>query len=225
MKFFLLPIISKLQHPLNSGDVDNAFVYVKKMTTKFTFRPATAEDANQILEIYAPVVRATSISFEETPPSEAEMRARIEKLTRSHPWIVATDLKSQVVGYAYASPHRERAAYRWSVDVSVYVRDGYRGEGIGTQLYARLIEVLKQQNFFRAFAGISLPNESSIKLHEKVGFRHLGTYKNVGHKFGKWHDVGWWELALRSPELGPTEPIPFHGISVTSPLSGKEAAN
>jgi L-amino acid N-acyltransferase YncA len=188
------------------------------MTENLTFRLVTADDANQILEIYDPIVRATSISFEETPPSEADIRMRIERLTCSHPWIVATDIKSQVVGYAYASPHRERAAYRWSVDVSAYVRDGFRGLGIGGQLYDRLFKILKHQNYFRAFAGISLPNESSVTLHENAGFRHLGTYRNVGHKFGLWHDVGWWELTLRSPELNPAEPIPVREALLQSLL-------
>ncbi len=178
-----------------------------------TLRFVRPEDAKQILEIYGPVVCQSFISFEEVAPTELEMKTRIEKILSYYPWIVAVDQNSNILGYAYASQHRERAAYRWAVDVSAYVREGSRGLGVGKQLYEKLFDILKRQNFFRAFAGIALPNAASVRLHERMGFQHLGTYKNVGFKHGRWHDVGWWELSIKNAESHPTEPIPILAIS------------
>jgi L-amino acid N-acyltransferase YncA len=120
------------------------------------------------------------------------------------PWLVCVDGR-RVIGYAYASRHRERAAYRWCVDVSVYVRDGCRGAGVGRALYTSLIALLRLQGFCAAHAGITLPNEASVRLHESLGFRPVAVYPRVGFKCGAWHDVGWWQLGLqeRIGEPGP----------------------
>lgn len=176
------------------------------MRNDISLRLITAADTKQILEIYTPSVLGSAISFEDVVPTEAEMKTRIEKISSRYPWLVATDENSRVVGYAYATQHRERAAYRWSVDVAVYVHADAHGKRIGSQLYTRLFEILKELNYYRAFAGITLPNEASVKIHEKMGFKHLGTYKNVGFKNGQWRDVGWWELTLQLPAVNPTTP-------------------
>ena len=167
-----------------------------------TIRFATPKDAGQVLEIYAPFCVATPVSFETEPPSLAAMRQRINKTLKSHPWLVC-ERQGQILGYAYASRHRERAGYRWSVDVSVYVREGHRGKGLGRALYSSLLAILRLQGFSNVLAGISLPNPASVSLHESMGLRLVGVYQGLGFKCGEWHDVGWWQLALRGGTACP----------------------
>jgi len=174
-------------------------------------RIATATDAKAVAAIYAPIVRDTTISFEVEPPTPEEMARRILAALPTYPWLVA-ERDGQVVGYAYASRHRDRAAYRWSVDVSAYVDDPARRSGVGRTLYERLIAILKRQGFHAAFASIALPNAPSVGLHEAVGFRPVGIYKEVGFKHGQWRDVGWWRLALSEDTGAPGEPIAFSAI-------------
>jgi L-amino acid N-acyltransferase YncA len=168
-------------------------------------RLARSSDAPAIAAIYGPVVESTAISFETEPPGAAEMARRIEQTMASHPWLVC-EVGPGVVGYAYASPHRSRAAYRWSVDTSVYVAQRWHRRGIGRGLYTSLSEVLAAQGFINAYAGIALPNPASVRLHEAVGFTSVGVYERVGYKLGRWHDVGWWQRALTSPPAVPQEP-------------------
>ena len=163
-------------------------------------RGARPDDAEVIHAIYAPVVRDTTISFELEPPTVEEMRGRIVSTTRGLPWLVGADAAGAVIGYVYAGKHRERAAYQWSVEVSVYVDAGHRGRGVGKALYGRLFEVLTAAGYCQAFAGIALPNAGSVALHESVGFTPIGVYRNVGFKRGRWHDVGWWQRALQLPD-------------------------
>jgi phosphinothricin acetyltransferase len=158
-------------------------------------RSATLDDAAVIAAIYAPIVKTTTISFEENPPSAVEIAGRIETLLQTMPYLVA-QRGSDVIGYAYASPHRQRSAYRFAVDVTVYVDETMRRSGAGKSLYEHLLADLRKRNFHRAYAGIALPNDGSVGLHEALGFNHIGTYHEVGFKFGKWHDVGWWERDL-----------------------------
>lgn len=165
------------------------------MTTKPTIRSVRLEDAAQIQAIYAPVVEHTAISFEEQAPTVEEMAERISSTTATHPYLVAV-AGNQVMGYAYASAHRARASYRWSVDVSVYVAETARGMGLGKELYQDLLAELSERRFHAAFAGITLPNAASVALHESVGFTPVGIYHEVGFKFGRWHDVGWWQRIL-----------------------------
>jgi phosphinothricin acetyltransferase len=174
-------------------------------------RIASPHDAAAVAAIYGPVVKHTAISFETEPPDEAEMRSRIEKTLASLPWLVAEDAAGVVCGYAYASKHRERAAYRWSVDVTVYVREDMRGQGVGRALYGRLLPLLAELGYCQAFAGIALPNEGSVGLHEAMGFEAIGVYRNVGHKLDAWRDVGWWQRPLRPLEALPVDPVPFSG--------------
>lgn len=174
-------------------------------------RTATPDDAAAVAAIYAPIVLHTAISFETEPPDAAEMRARIEKTLSSLPWLVAEDSVGAVCGYAYASKHRERAAYQWSVDTTVYVREDLRGQGVGRALYGALLPLLAELGYCQAFAGIALPNAGSVALHEAVGFEPLGVYRNVGFKHGAWRDVGWWQRSLQPLGLPgePSEPRPF----------------
>ena len=173
-----------------------------------TIRTAAPADAEAITAIYAPIVANTSISFELTPPSVDEMRGRIEKTLQDLPWLVSEDAQGAVNGYVYASKHRERPAYQWSVDVTAYVREDARGLGVGKRLYQALFAELVTLGYFQAFAGIALPNDASVALHESVGFKPVGVYRNVGFKLGAWHDVGWWQKELRPP-TEPAEPTAF----------------
>jgi phosphinothricin acetyltransferase len=180
---------------------------------KEIIRSASADDADQIAAIYAPYVRDTPISFEIVPPSGEEMRQRISALTATYPWLVCA--ADTVLGYAYASRHRERAAYQWSVDVSVYVRTDAHRRGIGRALYAALLRIVTAQGFYRAYGGITLPNPSSVGLHEAMGFQPVGVYRAVGFKHGAWHDVGWWDLVLQPATAAPPPPRPVTEVRAT----------
>jgi phosphinothricin acetyltransferase len=174
-----------------------------------TIRDADPEqDAPACTAIYAPHVDASPTSFEERPPGAEEMAARIERVSATHPWLVAED-GGEVLGYAYACRHRERPAYRWAADVSVYVAAGQRGQGNGRSLYEALFQRLRQQRFQVACAGITLPNEASVALHERLGFAAVGVSRRIGWKAGAWRDVGWWQLELvPSAVEPPPEPLP-----------------
>lgn len=173
-------------------------------------RTATIDDAPAIAAIYAPIVRETAISFELEPPTADEMGTRIATTLQRFPWLVSLDASDQVSGYVYASKHRERAAYQWSVDVTAYVRSDARGQGIGKQLYKSLLEELKTLGYAQAFAGIALPNVASVALHESMGFEPLGIYRKVGYKLNAWHDVGWWQRSIQAlAQPGP--PTAYRG--------------
>jgi L-amino acid N-acyltransferase YncA len=169
-------------------------------------RLATESDASAVVEIYGPFCEHSPISFETSSPTVSEVERRIRTVSELCPWLVC-EHQGKVLGYAYASRHRDRAAYRWSVDVAVYLSENHRGEGIGTALYTALFELLRIQGFFNAYAGITLPNPASVRLHERFGFQSVGTYRNVGYKAGAWHDVSWWALSLRQAVGTPEEPI------------------
>jgi L-amino acid N-acyltransferase YncA len=171
-------------------------------------RLATEDDAGQILAIYAPIVRDTPISFEVEPPTVAVMRQRIADTLPRFPWLVCEQC-GELQGYAYAGRHRARAAYQWSVDVSVYVHAQARRSGVGRTLYSALFRVLAMQGFCNAYAGIALPNPASVRLHESLGFQPVGIYRSVGYKLGAWHDVGWWQLSLQPHAVRPAPPIDF----------------
>jgi len=177
-----------------------------------TLRLARHGDARGVAAIYAPVVQTTAISFETEPPTMEDMAQRIQKTLAHWPWMVC-DRAGEVLGYAYASQHRERAAYQWSVDVSVYVHPRAHRSGIGRALYTSLIRLLVLQGFYNAYAGITLPNAASVGLHEAVGFRPVGVYRKVGFKLGAWHDVGWWSLLLQPPAARPSSPVDFPALT------------
>jgi phosphinothricin acetyltransferase len=174
-------------------------------------RLATEQDAEQIQEIYSPVVSHTATSFEEEPPTVEEMRLRIDETLIHFPWLVC-EQQEKILGYAYASKHRTRAAYQWSVDVSVYIRAEARRKGIGRALYRSLFRILALQGFYNAYAGIALPNPGSVGLHESLGFEPIGVYKAVGYKLDAWRDVGWWHLLLQPKVESPQQPVNLQAI-------------
>jgi phosphinothricin acetyltransferase len=177
----------------------------------YGIRLVTETDAGAIAAIYRPLVETTAISFETVAPSAEDMARRIGATTATHPWLVC-ERGGQIAGYAYASPHRTRAAYRWSVDTSVYVAADHHRAGVGRSLYVSLFAILAAQGFVSAYAGIALPNPASVGLHEAMGFEPIGVYRQVGFKHGAWHDVGWWQLKLRDPEDPPNEPLSLAAI-------------
>ena len=158
-------------------------------------RPAKSEDAAQICDIYNHYVRETVVTFEESPVSAAEMTQRIADITTRLPWLVWEE-DAAMLGYAYASPWRVRAAYRHSVEASVYLRPDATGRGIGSSLYRGLIEDLRRRDIHAVIGGAALPNPRSVALHEKLGFEKVAQFQQVGFKFGRWVDVAYWELVL-----------------------------
>jgi phosphinothricin acetyltransferase len=174
-------------------------------------RFAEPGDAGAVRAIYAPYCEATAVSFELRPPTVEEMGQRIEAISPQYPWR-GGERGGGVAGYVYACRHRERAAYRWAVDVTVYVDSAHHRRGLGRALYTSLISMLRQQGYYRAYAGITLPNPASVGVHEAMGFRPVATYSSVGFKLGRWHDVGWWQLALLPPAVDPPEPTPITAL-------------
>jgi phosphinothricin acetyltransferase len=158
-------------------------------------RAATSIDAAAIAGIYNYYLRETAITFEETPVSDDEVARRIEDVVARYPWLVA-EQDGAVVGWAYATEWKTRSAYRLSVETAVYVAPTHHGRGIGTALYAPLIVELKARRLHSAVGGIALPNPASIALHEKLGFKKIGHFVEVGRKFDRWVDVGYWQLIL-----------------------------
>lgn len=175
-------------------------------------RLATTDDGPVLAAIYEPAVTQHTTSFELEPPDGAEMARRVERILTRTPWLVC-ECESGVVGYAYASAHRDRWSYQWSVEVSAYVATSAHRMGVGRALYTSLFAVLVAQGFRNAYAGITLPNPASVRLHEAVGFTTVGTYRGIGYKFGAWHDVLWLERALAPRTADPPAPVPLPVIS------------
>jgi L-amino acid N-acyltransferase YncA len=166
-------------------------------------RPMCESDAPAMLEIYRPYVEHTVISFEQEVPSLDEFAARVRKYMTGWAGVVA-EADGQLLGYAYGAPHRERAAYQWSVETTVYVAATAQRKGIGRALYAALLPRLADAGFCNAYAGVALPNDASVGLHVAAGFTPIGSFPRVGYKFGQWRDVAWFHLALRdAPPDGP----------------------
>jgi len=170
-------------------------------------RLATLEDAAAIAQIYAPYVTDTAISFETEVVSAAQIAERMQSHDCIYPWFVAAEAGDAVIGYAYGTQFRTRAAYRFSVETSIYLEPSAQGRGLGATLYRALLQQLIRQGFTQAIAGITLPNEASVRLHERVGFRLVGVYRDIGYKLGRWHDVGRYACPLADPRVPPEEPI------------------
>ncbi|HST34662.1 MAG TPA: arsinothricin resistance N-acetyltransferase ArsN1 family B [Solirubrobacteraceae bacterium] len=168
-------------------------------------RDARPSDAAACAAIYAPYVTGTAITFETEPPSEDEMAARIETASSSYAWLVLED-EGRVVGYAYGGRFHARPAYRWACEVSVYLETGRRRTGGGRALYEALLARLRERGFRIAIAGMTLPNEASVGLHEALGFEPVGAYRRIGYKLGGWHDVAWMQRRLLDEDGEPPEP-------------------
>ena len=163
---------------------------------KLIIRPANEFDAHRIVEIYNPYINETTITFEEEPVSASEIKHRIEKVqTLGLPWICG-EVDGNLAGYAYATCWRERSAYRYTAESVIYLNKELAGQGYGSQLYTALIENLKRTGIHVVIGVIALPNPASIALHEKLGFKKVAHFTEVGFKFGNWLDVGYWELML-----------------------------
>lgn len=159
-------------------------------------RPALAADADAIAHIYNHYIRNTTVTFEETPVSAQEMTIRIEEFdAASLPWLVL-ELDGHVIGYTYASKWKGRCAYRFSVESTVYLDPAHTGRGLGTSLYAALFAAVRDKGMHVAIGGIALPNAASVALHEKLGLEKVAHFKEVGFKFERWIDVGYWQLKL-----------------------------
>jgi L-amino acid N-acyltransferase YncA len=175
------------------------------MGNKFTFRLITEADAVEVLEIYKPYVRDTIISFEYEVPTLDDFLRRIKVVSLEYPWLLCLQ-DDKIVGYAYASKHRDRTAYQWSVDSAVYLSPAVHRKGIARILYESLFSLLRLQGFFNVYAGISLPNEKSVGFHEAMGFEEIGVYKKTGYKHGSWHNTAWFQLGLTEHLENPPKP-------------------
>ena len=174
-------------------------------------RLATPADAPSIAAIYAPLVRDGYASFESEAPDAEEVGERIAHTLQRFPWFVCEDA-GRLLGYAYAGPHRSRAGYRWSAEVSVYVAPEAQRRGVGRALYTALFALLKAQGFVNLYAGIALPNDASVGLHEALGFRLVARYPAVGYKAAAWRDTGWWHLRINPLADAPVPPVPFPSL-------------
>lgn len=170
-------------------------VRVEAMGT-LRIRDAVAADAEVLLAIYRPFVTDSAVSFELEAPSVEEFSRRILVAQSRWAWLVA-EWAGRMAGYAYASAFRQRAAYQWSVEMSAYLAPDSRGQGVGRALYERLIAVSVAKGYCTAYAGITLPNEASVKFHQALGFSEVGVFRRAGRKLGAWHDVSWWQRCLR----------------------------
>jgi len=171
-------------------------------------------DAAACAAIYAPSITESVASLEERAPQAHEMASRIRRISRDYPWLVA-EIDGEVAGYAYGSRHRERAAYRWAADVTVYISARHHRRGVGRALYTALFGLLEGQGVYELCAGVTLPNEASVGLHEAMGFTPVGIYRDIAYKLGQWRSVGWWQMSLRGrgdsaapAELGPPQRLP-----------------
>lgn len=181
------------------------------MSGMILYRPAVADDADEILAIYRPYVESTAVTFEAEVPSSAEFRIRVETILKQYPYIVAVQ-DGRIVGYSYASQYRPRAGFLWTAELSVYVRQDLRRMGIGTHLYAALLDLLRMQGYQNAVSVLSWPNPGSERLHYHFGFRCAGVQLKCGFKNGHWCDVAIFERRLGDYPEPPVPPIPFNQL-------------
>lgn len=174
-------------------------------------RFAAPDDVPAILNIYAPYITESTTSFEYEVPTVSEFSGRVQTIQQQFPYLVA-ERDGQVLGYAYASKHRDRTAYQWSVETSVYMHPDGQRQGIARQLYTSLFDLLRRQGYYSAYAGITLPNPASETFHRSMGFETVGFFKNIGYKFGAWHDVIWLQLALQVYRTNPVQPEAIQSI-------------
>lgn len=179
--------------------------------SEFIIRRVTQRDAAQMLALYAPYVTDTTVSSEYVPPTLEEFCGRIETFTKLTPWLCC-ERGDEIVGYAYASPHRTRAGYQWSCETSIYTKKGFHRRGIASALYGALDELLTYQGYYSIYVGITCPNERSMSFHKSMGFEYMGVYRNSMYKFGEWRDVIWMGKSLRQHQGVPRPIIPYPQI-------------
>lgn len=184
------------------------------MSHPFTIRPVRPDDVRGALEVYAPYVLNTAASFEYEVPGEAAFAEKIEKIRAQYPWLVC-EHNSTIVGYAYASTHRDRTAYQWSPEATVYLDERYHRMGIARILYTALFDILRLQGYFNLLAGVLMTNEKSVAFHKAMGFEEIGVYKNIGYKLGEWHSNLWLQLFLQEPVADPPPPVPISRLMET----------
>ncbi len=184
------------------------------MNKEFTIRLITTDDAESALAVYAPYVKSTAITFEEVVPTVEEFSSRTRKITEQYPWVVC-ESEGRVIGYAYASTHRARPAYRWSPESAVYVANDFHRKGIAKILYETLFSILKLQGYVNVFAGVVIPNLKSEEFHKALGFEEIGIFKQVGYKLGSWHDSKWFQKHLQIRPENPPKPIPISELIET----------
>ena len=182
-------------------------------------RSATEKDSLGIIEIYAPFILDTTTTFEVDIPTTEEMTERVLKYQEKGPWLVS-EHGSRITGYAYASEHRSRAAYQWSIELSVYIHPDHRGKGLATRLYHCALEILYQQGYSNVYAGITQPNEPSDAFHKAMGFELIGNYKNIGYKHGQWCDVKWYQFSLNKFNQRPKPIIDLKTLKDSGRLGG-----
>lgn len=179
-----------------------------------SIRLAAPADAAGILAIYAPYIENSSFTFETDTPSEEAFSERIVTYLQQWPWLVC-EINGKIAGYAYGAKYRERTAYQWCVESSVYIHDDYQNSGVGKVLYTALFAILKRQGYRNVYAVINLPNDKSVAFHEKMGFTHFATFEKVGYKLGRWKNVGWWQLVLNDYGPEPAAPVKFADLDKT----------
>jgi L-amino acid N-acyltransferase YncA len=184
------------------------------MRKNINIRLAEPDDCASILQIYTPYVTGTAISFECQVPDIAEFSSRMAKIQSQYPWIVC-EIDAGIIGYAYAYSFKQREAYNWSVESSIYINQQYHQHNIGKALYYALFNILKLQGYCNVYAGVTLPNIKSERLHESMGFKTIGTYPRVGYKLGKWHDVKWYALKINEYNQAPAKPKNINEVSDT----------
>lgn len=158
-------------------------------------RNVNIQDAKQIVAIYNYYVLNSIVTFDQIPFSEQDFKERIETISSQYPFIVFEE-DHHILGYAYANMFRQKPAYKNTVETTIYLKNDVQGRHIGSQLYTELLKILKDQNYHAIIGGLTLPNDASVRLHEKLGFKQVAHFKEVGFKFNKWLDVGFWELIL-----------------------------
>jgi len=178
------------------------------MEKEIIIRPVKFSDAEKLLEIYRPYIEKTNITFEYTVPSIKDWKERIQSISKQFPWLVA-EYRGKITGYAYATSHRERVAYSWCCESSIYLSEECQGKGIAKMLYEKLFKILKQQGYINVYAILTSPNPASEKFHESRGFSDVGRFHKAGYKFGKWHDTRWMQFHLTRHKTPPENLIPY----------------
>lgn len=182
------------------------------MESNYSIRQISVEtDAEACLKVYEPYVLYTPITFDYQVPEVKEFRSKIQDTIIEYPWLVCLK-NNQIEGYAYASRHRYKTAYQWSVESTIYLTEQLQGKGIGSILYKTLLALLKIQGFYNVYAGVTVPNKKSELLHSKLGFEELGIFKNIGFKTGAWHDVKWFYKILHEYKINPVLPLKMQDL-------------